>query len=44
MMHLSFKRLEAPGSIEVRLRAGVGGWGINRVGWGGGVEYGADRG
>ena len=43
MMHLALKRLEAPGSLEVRC-----GWGWEHphgdgVGWGGDVERGAIR-
>ena len=41
MMHLTLKRPEAPGSLEVRWG---GGWGHPRgdgVGWGGGVGCGA---
>jgi hypothetical protein len=44
MRHLTLKRLEASGYLEVRW---VGGWGHSsgdRVEWGGGVECGADGG
>jgi hypothetical protein len=44
MMHLTLKRLEAPGSLEIRWG---GGWGHppgDWVGWGGGVGCGADKG
>ena len=43
-MQLTLKRLETPGSLEVRWG---GGWGHpcgDRVGWGTGVECEADRG
>ena len=44
MMHLTLKRLETPGSLEVRWG---GGWGHprgDRVGWGRGVGCGTVRG
>ena len=44
MMHLILKRLEAPGSLEVRW-GGVGGIHVEkRVEWGGGVGCRADGG
>jgi hypothetical protein len=45
MMHLTLKRLEAPGTLEVRWDGG--GWEHphgDGVGWGGGVGPGAVRG
>jgi hypothetical protein len=41
MMHLTLKRLEAPGSLEVRWGGGLGHPGGNEVGWGEGVGCGA---
>jgi hypothetical protein len=43
MMHLTLKRLEAPGSLEVR-SVGGGGIHIETGGWEGGVECGVDGG
>jgi hypothetical protein len=46
MMHLTLKRLEAPGSLEVRWGGSVGVWNIHmETGvWGGGMGYGTARG
>jgi hypothetical protein len=41
MMHLTLKRLEAPGSLEVRWGEGWGHPCGDGVGWGGGVGCGA---
>jgi hypothetical protein len=42
-MHLTLKRLEAPGSLEVTWGGGLGHPHGDWVWWGGGVECGADR-
>jgi hypothetical protein len=41
MMHLTLKRLEALGSLEVKWGGGCGHPRGDGVGWGGGVGYGA---
>ena len=38
MMHLTFKRLEAPGSLKVRWGRGWGHPCGGGVGWGGGID------
>jgi hypothetical protein len=44
MMHLTFKRLMVPGSLEVRWGGVWGHPSEDEVGWGGGVGCGAVRG
>jgi hypothetical protein len=44
MMHLILKRLEAPGSLEVKWGSWWGHQLGDRVGWGGGVGCGEDEG